>query len=49
METFLFGVYISATVFLCWHAVKLDEDKYPNKETPKADNNKKELNSDKKK
>lgn len=33
METFLFGVYISATVYLCWHAAKLDEDNYPNKKT----------------
>lgn len=32
METFLFGVYISATTFLCWYAVNLDEDNYPNKE-----------------
>jgi hypothetical protein len=42
METFLFGVYISATVFLCWHATKLNEDNYPNKDP--LDTNKKENN-----
>jgi len=31
METFLFGVYISATVYMCWMALKTDEDNYNKK------------------
>jgi hypothetical protein len=44
METFLFGVYISATVYLCLYATKLDENNYPNKDssTTKTNINKKD-------
>lgn len=31
METFLFGVYIVVSVYVCWLGLKFDEDTYPEK------------------
>tara|TARA_R110001583_G_scaffold7158_6_gene35665 strand:- start:12300 stop:12416 length:117 start_codon:yes stop_codon:yes gene_type:complete len=28
METFLFGVYVVASVFMCWLGFKIDENEY---------------------
>jgi hypothetical protein len=34
METFLFGVYIVTSVYMCWLGLKIDENEY---ESPKRD------------